>query len=226
MNDIIAEIMKCPIFTGIDKKDVSKMFNQVKVIQKQFCAGATIFHEGDISREIGIILKGSLELKKYQSNGNVISVFQRQDGEVIGGAIMFSQNKCYPYDIVSVTDTEIAFIERKDLLVLLSNSPVLTANMLEFFAERILHFERKLELLSFSSIQKKIAYSLLYDFNAEDHAVIYLPFTRQGWAEYLNVSRPSLSRELKLMCENGIIEYEKNQIRILDCLKLEQLMAM
>lgn len=41
---------------------------------------------------------------------------------------------------------------------------------------------------------------------------IILPFTKTAWAEYLNVSRTSLSRELKSMELDGIIKVNGNKI--------------
>ncbi len=223
MDDCMTSFVKCPIFAGVNQMEITELIRNIQITKRRFYVGTTIFYEGDPSDEIGIVLYGYLALKKYQPNGNVISVFYRKTGDVIGGGIVFSKNKCYPYDVVVVQETEVAFIRKKEFLTLLSNNSILTSNMLELFAERISLFESKMELLSFSSIQKKIAYSLLYDFGAENRAIIYLPFTRQAWAEHLNVSRPSLSRELKLMTENGIIECKKNKITILDCSKLEQI---
>ncbi len=41
-------------------------------------------------------------------------------------------------------------------------------------------------------------------------------------ADYLGVPRPSLSREMSNMKKDGIIDYNGNQIMIIDLIKLEQ----
>ena len=51
-----------------------------------------------------------------------------------------------------------------------------------------------------------------------------IPFPKATWAEYLNVSRPSLSRELKFLCEQGVIKMNKNKIVILRKDLLESLL--
>ena len=76
----------------------------------------------------------------------------------------------------------------------------------------------------FYSIPKKIAFSLLNDFSIAENQTIYLPFSKTTWAEYLNVSRTSLSRELKIMCDQKIISMNKNEIRILQAERLETLL--
>ncbi len=45
---------------------------------------------------------------------------------------------------------------------------------------------------------------------------IKLPFSRKKMAELLNIPRPSLSRELTNMRDEGIIDFDKNIIKIVD----------
>ena len=58
---------------------------------------------------------------------------------------------------------------------------------------------------------EKIAFSLLHDFKCINGTVI-IPFSKTTWSEDLNVSRTSLSRELKALCEQGIIHMDGNRI--------------
>jgi Mn-dependent DtxR family transcriptional regulator len=39
---------------------------------------------------------------------------------------------------------------------------------------------------------------------------------RNQLADFLNVSRPSMSREMAKLKEEGVIDYKKNHIRIVD----------
>ena len=49
-----------------------------------------------------------------------------------------------------------------------------------------------------------------------------MPFSKAKWSEYMNVSRPSLLRELKDLSREGILTVENSIIRILDKDKLEE----
>lgn len=221
----LQSIKKCPVFTGIQEDKMEVLLEEISMLYQCFESGETIYRTGDTATVIGIIVDGCLELKKYLPNGNVFCVFHRNVGEVIGGGVIFSQNSIYPYDVIATTKCEVAFIDKQEFLKLLTKDTALMSNMLGLFADRVTHFETRLEMFSYSSIQKKIAYSLLNDFHAEDRAEIYLPFTKQSWAEYLNVSRPSLSRELKAMAEADFIKVNKNVIQILDSKKLIQILS-
>ena len=61
-----------------------------------------------------------------------------------------------------------------------------------------------------------IAYFLIHEIKTSGNSMVHLSFTKKTWAEYLNVSRPSLCRELKKLCTDNIIEIIKDKILILD----------
>jgi CRP-like cAMP-binding protein len=111
------------------------------------------------------------------------------------------------------------------MLDLISRDPILLENLLRSISNRVLLLNLKTELLSYSSIQKKIAFSLLYlmdDYSCNDK--ITLPYSKKKWAEYLNVSRTSLFRELKEVCEKKIIHIDSKTITILNRDSLENLL--
>ncbi len=46
--------------------------------------------------------------------------------------------------------------------------------------------------------------------------IIKIPFNRRGLAEFLNVNRTALSRELSRMRDENIIEFDNNIIKLID----------
>lgn len=75
--------------------------------------------------------------------------------------------------------------------------------------------------LSYDTLRKKITNILLLEYNRQKSPYLTLPYSRKKMAELLNIPRPSLSRELVNMKEEGIIDFYKNKIKILDLKKLE-----
>lgn len=63
------------------------------------------------------------------------------------------------------------------------------------------------ELLACDSIRQKIGFSLLYELKElSPEQGIELPFPKKFWAESLDVSRPSLYRELSRMEREGLFQ--------------------
>ena len=184
-------------------------------LTEEYERGRVLYRAGDESRRVGVILSGCLEIRKYMADGRTVVMFQRRRGEMLGGSIVFSSAARYPCDVTAKDKTEMLWIDRDDVLEKLMRNAAVARSVLRLSSDRIMLLEKRVELFSLYSIQKKIAFSLLNDFDAEEGAV-RLPFTKTAWAEYLNVSRTSLCRELKRMETDGIIKTEGRALTILD----------
>ena len=208
-------LSQCPIFRRLSAGEIADVFEHVPWRTDTFDKGAILFRAGETATKIGIILSGCLEMRKCLSTGNAVSLFQRRSGEMVGGGIVFSSRPEYPCDVIAREKSLVLWIDREAMLTLFLKNAVIASNMLQISADRIMQFEKRVELFSFYSIQKKIAFSLLNDFSWEEGQNVVIPFSKTTWAEYLNVSRTSLSRELKLLCEQRIIQMNGSAIAIL-----------
>ena len=95
--------------------------------------------------------------------------------------------------------------------------------MLSCLAERIDLINNDAKYLKLKSMRGKIS-KLFYDkYLQQGTETIHLGFNRNEMAEYLNVSRPSMSREMINMKNDGIISYRKDEIVIHDIAKLKEL---
>ena len=79
---------------------------------------------------------------------------------------------------------------------------------------------RKLRVLGSSSIREKIVRYLVQRQDREGR--VSLNLSREEMADELNVTRPSLSRELGKMQEEGILSLSRKQIQIKDQELLEE----
>ncbi len=75
--------------------------------------------------------------------------------------------------------------------------------------------QQRLELLSYSGIAQKAAFWLLMQIRQSGRTTVRIPDSMSRWAIIMNVSRPSLYREMKKL-EEGIIRYEGKNIYVLD----------
>ena len=76
--------------------------------------------------------------------------------------------------------------------------------------------QQRLELLSYSGIAQKAAFWLLMQIRQSGRTTVRIPDSMSRWAIIMNVSRPSLYREMKKLEEEGIIRYEGKNIYVLD----------
>ncbi|WP_304508905.1 Crp/Fnr family transcriptional regulator [Anaerotignum sp.] len=215
MDDIIEVLYKCIIFRGLDKAQIRLVLSRTRYHIKEYGKNEFICREDQFSKNVGIIILGSIEIQKLLASGNLICIFHKNKGDLFGGAVVFSTETTYPCDVFSRTNSKILFFPKQSIFEMCKEA-LIAENILNAFANRIIYYEKRLELFSYSSIKTKIAYFLIHEIKTADNSIIHLSFTKKTWAEYLNVSRPSLYRELKKLCNDNIIEINKDKIIILD----------
>ena len=74
----------------------------------------------------------------------------------------------------------------------------------------------KIEYLSYRTLRARISAFLLDHLRESGRGKFDLPYTRAEFADFLNVSRPSLSREMGRMQKEGIIRFHRRHVEILD----------
>ena len=84
--------------------------------------------------------------------------------------------------------------------------------------------QQRLELLSYHGIAQKVAFWLLMQARQTGKSKIHIPESVSKWAMLMNVSRPSLHRELKRLEERGLLRYTPPAIEILDSDALQELL--
>ena len=176
----------------------------------------TIFHLMNPALRIGIILKGRVEAQKSFPNGSQVNVSVRGPGEMIGPAAVFSKSQRYPCDIVALEPATLMMLSKEDLLSLMQKDVKILQNFTSEIASATYMLQQRLELLSYSGIAQKAAFWLLMQVRQTGKTAVQIPASMSRWAMIMNVSRPSLHREMKKLEEEGIIRYEGKNIYVLD----------
>ncbi len=97
-------------------------------------------------------------------------------------------------------------------------------NMMRLIADKNYHLNTKMDLLLLKGMREKLATYLLSEAHLCQSLSFTLSLNRNQLADYLNVSRPSMCRELGLMKQEGLIDYYQNSFKILDTKKLQNIL--
>ena len=93
--------------------------------------------------------------------------------------------------------------------------------MVTLIANKNVALMDKVDVLSKKSLREKIATYLMQEAVKNKSTYFDLPLGRVQMAEYLCADRSALTRELNVMKEEGLIDFERNSFRVLK--SLEQL---
>lgn len=185
----------------------------------------TIFHMMEDATRIGIVLEGRAQAQKAFPNGSQVNVSVRGAGELIGPAAVFSNSRRYPCDVVALEPVTVMMFRREDLLGLLQKNALILENLMTEIASATYMLQQRLELMSYNGIAQKAAFWLLMQARQTGKDTVKIPDSVSKWAMLMNVSRPSLHRELKKLEDEGIISYSHPKIQILEREALQEVLS-
>jgi len=207
---------KSTLFQGVEANVLRGYLEETPHHIQCYDKEETIFHLMDPALRIGIILEGRVEAQKSFPNGSQVNVSIRIPGEIIGPAAVFSKSQRYPCDIVALEPATLMMLRKEDLLSLMQKDVKILQNFTTEIASATYMLQQRLELLSYSGIAQKAAFWLLMQVRQTGKTAVQIPDSMSRWALIMNVSRPSLHREMKKLEEEGIIRYERKNIYVLD----------
>lgn len=223
MDDSVLE--NSTLFRGVPAKDLRAYLEETPHHIQCYDKEETIFHLMDPASRIGIILEGRVEVQKSFPNGSQMNVSVRIPGELIGPAAVFSKTQHYPCDIVALEPTTLMMFRKEDLLSLMQKEIRILQNFTTEVASATYMLQQRLELLSFSGIAQKAAFWLLMQVRQTGKTTVNIPNSISKWAMMMNVSRPSLHREIKKLEEEGIIRYTGKTIEVLNPDELQSVLG-
>lgn len=222
MERYLYSLKKTILFKGLSIEEIFSLINNIPFNIKDYNKDDVIAIEDDDCHSLGIILEGNVEVHKPFPSGKVVTINYFEAGNVFGEALVFSNSHKYPATIIASSHCKIMYIKKEDIIKLMSFDTRVLGNFATVLSNRILMLNERITNLSYDSIRKKIANIILLEYSKQKNTYLTLPFCRKKMAELLNIPRPSLSRELMKMKDEGIIDYHRNRLKIVDLDLLEE----
>lgn len=212
--------ISCKLFENMTEEELNVLMNclrpRVVKLRKNDIANVA----GDRFEGIGVVLKGQAAVVKESMEGNRIILAVLKPGELFGEMAAFSGNGKWPATIVSQSESTIMYMPPAKILGQCESACIshrtLIMNLLRILSDKALTLSRKLEYLSIKSIRGRIARYLLEQYKKMGQTTFLLPMNRNELADFLNVSRPSLSRELCKMRDEGLLDFHRSSVQIKD----------
>jgi CRP-like cAMP-binding protein len=215
-----------PLFRGIGPEALNAMLQCLKPKIKKFKQREIVAVAGQPFDGVGVVGSGRVALTRETYSGNRIILEILGAGEIFGEVVAFSDNKVWPVTVIAAEDGAVLFLPPQKILGNCSNicasHSALIRNTLNILSNRALMLGKKIEYLSARTIRGKVCSYLLDMFRRSGDAALMVPMKRHELADYLAMPRPSLSRELGLMRDAGIIEFDGASIKIRDIISLEK----
>ena len=202
-----------PLFNNFLDDEINQMIAIGAMREKEYSKGSIILHAESIVYDIGIVEMGSVNIENIDYWGNKSIISNISKGKVFAESYAFS-NQPLMVDVVASEDCKIIFI---NIQLLLDKRNInytwyikFLLNMLGQATEKNIMLSNRIFCTSSKTIRSRlIAYlsNVSHHFGSNNFCI---PFNRQELADYLNLDRSALSKELGKMRDEGILDFHKN----------------
>ena len=222
VNKIIERLKENELFKEVNDINIETTISELNIVTKNYSKDQIVANEGELCNSLGLVIDGVVEVQRIYSSGKQIVLKRLGPGEVFGEAIIFSNKNEYPATIISSSDSAISYLKKEDIIKLCLKDETILKNFITLLSNKIFVLNRKIKDISFKSMRQKVINFIFEQVKEQNNNTIKLNLSKEQIASLLGVPRPSLSRELMKLRDDGFIEFDRNIIKVLDIELLEE----
>ena len=203
------------LFDGVTKQEYAAMMTCFKASVKPYRKGEEVpMPQG----RVGVVQSGGISLVKTDINGTRTIFEQLKPGGVFGDALGFNRADGGLF-LLADEDSSVLYIDYAHIVKRCPKAcrhhSTVVANLVQLMSEKTQALSEHLEILSRRTTREKLLayFSIL----ATKTRSLYftLPFSQTSLADYICVDRSAMARELKRMSEEGLIEIERRNVKLI-----------
>lgn len=206
-----------PLFQHMQEKEIHEILLTAGCFVKNFKKGNYIYQENEVIHSLGVILTGHVYMVKEDVWGEETILVRMGKGDLFGENFACSPNPASTVTFYAPQAAEVLFIPYERLLRHAGNRNVLLfiTNLISMMTYKSQNLMRKINVVSRKSLREKIQCFLSLEAEKTGTLDFTIPFSREEMAEYVCANRSALSKELKAMEKDGLIELKGRTCRIL-----------
>ena len=217
--DIFEHLVDLFSFEGVDEEILKELSGDI--VSLKFDKGEHVFWEGETSQGLYILDDGWLKVYKMSEDGReqVIRFVAPGEGFHEIGVFIDRPN---PVSVVALEPARVWLLETKTIMKMLREKPETALRVISNLAERIVYLVSLVTDLSLRSVMARLANLLLAD---STDGILRRPswYTQTELAARLGTVSDVINRVLRELESKGVIEVERQQIRIIDREKLKEI---
>ncbi len=189
-------------------------------VWKIYPPNAVVFWEGDVESNLYYLQYGSLKVLKSSPDGREQVLRFLDTGEIFNEVGVLAK-RANPATAIALEESGIWLIPRKGLEEIILAHPKTAFQIIENMADKIIELVTLAADLSLKTVEARFAKLLLEQ--AEEDVIERRRWTNQTeLAARLGTVPDVLSRVIRELTKAGLIEVDKQRIRILDRIRLEE----
>ena len=208
-------IRSTTLIKSLSGEDILTNLKSGKFKVTSYKKSSVVHFDGERCSKLEIILSGKVVVDRIGESGNLLTISEFYNDDILGGNLLFSKYPYYPMTVLTQLPTDILEIDRETLFELFCNNPIFLRTYLELTSDRAFILGNKIKQYINKTIRESIMNYLNYESKIQNSNRIKLNTTKKSLAEKIGVQRTSLSRELAKMRDDGLILFDTDSITLL-----------
>lgn len=223
----ILNIMRqCVLLQPLEAEDFNKIVQTCHA--EQLPDNSILFEQDAVLTDIYLLISGSIKLQRLAPNGDEKVLEIIRPGQTFAEAVLFFGGSRYPVSAITVSPSIVVGIEAEAYLKLLNISKGLCLNLLGKLSQRLHWMLNEVDRLTLHNATFRLVDYLLSHISEDnnDRAGISLDAPKHVIASRLSIKPETLSRTLKDLSKQGLINLDGSQIELVDIEQLRQLISL
>ena len=203
------------IFKGMSEAETSSALSSLHAQEKRYKKGQALLHAGDVTEKLGLVLEGSVTIESNDAWGNRTILSHVGKGQLFAETYAVLSDEPLLVDVIANEDCRILLLDRSAL-----ESPrshwrpwlyLLVRNLLTLSCKKYMMLTERDTLLAPKRARDRIIAYLGQVYRELGALEFAIPFDQQQLADYLNLDRSVVSKELNKLKREGMLWFNRNR---------------
>jgi CRP/FNR family transcriptional regulator len=223
--DYLKILKKSLLFSGLNEENLAEVSSIAT--KRSYAKGEVLFTEGEPASGFFLVASGHVKLSKISSDGKEKVLHFAHPTETFAEAAFFGDGG-YPAEARALEKVEALYFPRDAFMGLLERNPRFALNLIVALSLSVRRFARQIEELTFAEVPSRLA-AYLVDLASKKSTTyqgttyLDLEIKKGELASHLSTVSETLSRSLKKLKEDGVIEVKGSRVVIHNMGRLKEI---
>ena len=215
MNSMYQQLMQLPLFQGVSTDKITAAVEKLPFHFLKFRNGEQIFGVGDPCTHIKFIVSGQVRIEIPCAHLRVSLQQTLSTPHVLAAEYLFGRETTYPFTAVANGPCDILQLRKSDYVKMVSSDKVFLFNILNYLSSGCQRNTSSVLSVKSGSVLERLM--VLVDMLAVSGATdLKITYKQKDLCSLFGTQRTSLVAALDRLSDRGVLEYNSNELRILD----------
>lgn len=215
MNIMYKQLKRLPLFQGVSTEKITALVEKMPFHFLKYKDNEQIIAAGEPCSHVKFIVSGQLRLETPFTRLKVSLLQTLSAPQVLAADYLFGRETVYPFSARAVGSCGILQLVKSDYIKMISSDKVFLFNILNYLSSRSQRGFSSVLAIKDGSVSERLA-SIVGAVAASGAKDITLRYKQKDFCSLLSTQRTTLIAALDKLSGQDIIEYDSNEMKILD----------